>query len=607
MRAVGFVTGGLVAAILATVAAHEACAQSAGATIALGEPIAARIGDDAPRLGQVPFLVFRFDAVAGDRYLVTAHAEGFSPYLRVGRNVAGITDYLLIGGNHGLGTTAAHLFVPEESGEYVVVVHGEEGGTGDFTLAIDPARPATESLTLGEPAVGALESTAVHRFPGVVGQEVVITARSSEFDTVLEVGTIDEAGDFIPVASDDDGAGGTDSRLYFTPPASGEYALRVREYAAGEGGGYAVLVAPEPARAAPTPMEPGVHAGGALTVASPRDDEGWPFAEWTLPGEVGTRYRIDLWSNDFDTRLAAGRLDGSRFVETATNDDASSSDLGPTDSRLIVRGEGRPIVLRVHAWSVDERGEYTLLATPLPDPIMTAVVTPTTIGASVTGELTHTDALLPSGESYREYVFPASAGRRVDIALTSDDFDTYLEVGIGTGDALARLASNDDGYGNPNTTDSRLVFTAPATSDYTIRVRPWAAGETGRYALILTEPPPPPATRRIAVDGVAVRDLITDADPRLDGGPPFHGWTFEARTGESFAIELTSADFDAVLHVGRFVNGQFVELASNDDFAGGTDARVDFTARESGEYVIRARPYSDGAAGYYSLTVRREP
>lgn len=606
MRAVTTVAGTLLAAALSGFATGGASAQVAAERVTPGQRIETRIGDDAPRLGGIPFRSFRFDATAGERYLVVARSDAFPPYLRIGQNVSGITDYVLIGGDHGLGAGAAHLFAPGETGEYLIVVHGEEGGTGEFTLSVEPVRPASEPLAIGVAEVGALDLEAFHRFSGVAGQEVVITARSSELDVVLDIGTVDEYGDFVTIASDDDGAGGTDARLYFIPPSTGEYVLRVREYSAGGGGGYAILAAPPVPRPAPTPFLPDALVGGDLTDESPADDDGQPFAEWTLDVERDARYRIDLWSNDFDTRLAVGRLEGSRFIESASNDDASTSDLGPTDSRLVVRGDGRPVVLRVSGFSNDGRGAYSLRATRLPDALSAPTVATTAVGSTVQGEITDIDALLPSGHSYQEYRFSATAGQRIDVALSSDQFDAFLVIGLGTGPSMAELVSNDDGYGNPNSTDSRIVFTPPASGEYTIRVRTWEPGEIGRYTLSLAELPPPRADRRIDPDGPAVQELITDADERLPDGAPFHAWSFIAQSGEGFTIDLSSDDFDTVVSVGRVVNGEYLEIANNDDLGNGTDSRVTFTAAEAGEYTIRVMSFSGTGRGNYTLAVRRE-
>ena len=70
-----------------------------------------------------------------------------------------------------------------------------------------------------------------------------------------------------------------------------------------------------------------------------------------------------------------------------------------------------------------------------------------------------------------------SAGERVVINMKSDEFDSYLEV-LGVDGTV--LVSNDDGGSG---TDARLVFRAPAVSDYKIRARGYDNDDSGAFVL----------------------------------------------------------------------------------------------------------------------------
>ncbi len=566
-----------------------------------------RITESDARLAGAPFRAFQFDAVAGRRYRVAMRSAEFPAYLRIGRNVGGITDYIRIGGNHGLDAGAALLLEAEETGSYLVVAHGASGETGAFSLTVDEtSADVARRLYLGNAELGALAGESLHPFEGTAGEEVVITVRSSEFDTVLEVGR-DVGGRFLALESNDDGAGGTDSRVYFTPDASGEYIARVREYSDGAGGGYAILLSTPPDLPDPTELTPGTPADGEITDANPTNDEGIPFADWSFEAVEGARYRIELRSAAFDTYLVVGQLAGSRFDEIESNDDAGGSGLGPTDSRLIFRADtGGERIIRVRPFGLEERGPYTLEVTQLPPAPSTAAGGSITTGTSIEGELTDADAILVSGEMHQEWRFTAQSGERFDIALSSGDFDTNLVVGRGSGREMTPLGRNDDGYDQPSATDSRLLFTAPTAGDYTIRVTSFGPGATGRYRLSLAAgPPPPPAVdRQLDIDAPR-SDVLAINDYRLDDGAPFHDWRFDASAGETYVVDLASPDFDAYLEVGRVVDGAFRELGSNDDFGGGTDSRVEFTAIAGGEHVIRARPLFADGFGAYTVTIRR--
>lgn len=80
--------------------------------------------------------------------------------------------------------------------------------------------------------------TKVHPVRLEVGAVYIINARSQQFDTLLKVE--DKQGKFL--AQDDDGGDGTNSRLEFAPPASGEYRLIITTYAPQATGSYSLEV-----------------------------------------------------------------------------------------------------------------------------------------------------------------------------------------------------------------------------------------------------------------------------------------------------------------------------------------------------------------------------
>ncbi len=63
--------------------------------------------------------------------------------------------------------------------------------------------------------------------------------RSGDFDTYLAISAAE--GEFSAVVEDDDGLGqGTDPRLNFTLPATGDYVVRARPYAPDTKGLYSI-------------------------------------------------------------------------------------------------------------------------------------------------------------------------------------------------------------------------------------------------------------------------------------------------------------------------------------------------------------------------------
>jgi hypothetical protein len=82
----------------------------------------------------------------------------------------------------------------------------------------------------------------VYSFSGVAGQQISVLARSTQIDTYLRL--LDASGAVI--AFNDDGAGGTDSRLpaagVFTLPAAGTYRVEITAFTINDTGGYTLLV-----------------------------------------------------------------------------------------------------------------------------------------------------------------------------------------------------------------------------------------------------------------------------------------------------------------------------------------------------------------------------
>lgn len=82
-------------------------------------------------------------------------------------------------------------------------------------------------------------------------------------------------------------------------------------------------------------------------------------------------------------------------------------------------------------------------------------------------------------------------------------------------------------------------------------------------------------------------------------------YTYTGRRGERIRVTLRSKDFDAYLNVGRTNGASFESLDTDDDGAGGTDARVELTLPQDGTYSIRANTLNAGDTGGYTMAVER--
>ena len=422
------------------------------------------------------------------------------------------------------------------------------------------------------------------------GQRFEAIMRAGEFDAFLEVF---HQGESESLASDDDGLGeGTDSRLRFTAGRAGNYVLRARTLAGVEGGSYSLALGERPPAGRP-PRPSGIRVGqtvqGALTARDPETDEGQAYDAFSFRAHAGDRFAIDLISDAFDPVVRVGRMQNGAFAELAMNDDTLETGL---NSRLIFTAvDGGEYVIRATPLVAGGEGAYSLALAPGPElPAAQAIE----IGGSVEGALSEDDSKGESGTAADAYRFSGREGQRVRIDMSSDDFDTYLEL-FDAGHVS--LAEDDDG--GPEGTNSRLTFTLPSTGDYFIEARAFTEA-TGGYALSISEVEPEKAPEDLPF-GSTIQGEVSETDSADSDDRRFDAYAFRGVAGQRVQAIMRSGDFDTYLQIGR-AGAEFEALASDDDGLGeGTDSRLSYTLPEDGDYVLRASPLGAGDDGLYSL------
>ncbi len=190
---------------------------------------------------------------------------------------------------------------------------------------------------------------------------------------------------------------------------------------------------------------------------------------WSFAGESGDQITIRMRSSDFDSYLALFGPDDRYLI----SDDDSGGGLNSRIDRFVLPSSGIFNIVAMSYWD-DTGGDYTL-------------------------ELERTDSgrsideigggSLEYGDTVRErlniwtgdvWTFSGEAGDRVSIRMSSNDFDTYLDL---WGPDLKRLThSDDDGGGTNSFIDN---FALPLSGTYNIVARGFSAGETGEYSLSL--------------------------------------------------------------------------------------------------------------------------
>ncbi|HEX8690820.1 MAG TPA: PPC domain-containing protein [Longimicrobium sp.] len=367
--------GAALAATLAPLLASPARAQTPQ-PIRVGQTVSGSLAESDPALSERGrFKVYRFDARKGQRLVATMRSEAFDAFLTVARSVGGITDAFKTDDDRGGGTDARVRFVVPEDGQYLLVAQSlAEEGVGAYTLALETAPEPTTAqareVRLGQTVTGALaETDAILEdddtfydtwvISARAGQRLLIEMKSDSFDTFLSFGRM-EGDEFNATGTDDDGGDDTNSRLRVTVPENGEFQIRANSMGTATGP-YTLTVTerpPPPPAPAPRPITVGQEVNGELTDEDAAMEDDSYYDLYAFEGRAGERLRITMRSDEFDTFVAFGRMEGGSFSEISSNDDGGDDG---TNSQLEVTlpAAGRYVV-RANSLSGGNTGKYTL-------------------------------------------------------------------------------------------------------------------------------------------------------------------------------------------------------------------------------------------------------
>lgn len=224
-----------------------------------------------------------------------------------------------------------------------------------------------------------------------------------------------------------------------------------------------------------------------------------------------------------------------------------------------------------------------------------------TPGGAVRGELSTSDARLGDGSFYDCHALQTRSGRRYRVEMRAGAFDAYMALGQGTGCGWREAESDDDSAGG---TDSRIDFTGDGRI-WSVRANSLSAGQTGAYTLTFAELGGAPAPRGGAAIafGETVHGALVSGDLMAEDDSFYDCFTFSGRAGQRAVVEMRSGEFDTylALHSGGYCAG--AALATDDDGAGGTNSRLDFTLPRDGVYTIRANSLGAGETGRYGLSL----
>ena len=472
-----------------------------GRLIRVGETVAGAIEPSDPTWGgNGRFDAYRFQANAGDRILILLSSADFDPYLVVGHESGGIFDPLAQNDDAGNELNSRIRFTAPRTGTYRILAQAyDETGLGAYQLSLQPFVPSpveTTPLAVGAPVEAYLDEEDnydedeeshydEYAFQAQAGRRYAITMSSEEFDSYLVLGT--GSGEAIEeITSNDDSGTGYDSRILFTPEASGTYTIRARSFGGASSGAYSIRIAEAapPGPLAVTPLTLGRTVNGTLSESDQVADDGSYFDVYSFSGRQGERVEIVMRSDHVDSYLEVGEpaASGEDFFAEFSDDDSG----GNLDARIRMTlprtGEYQ---VRAYALYADDTGDYTIelrenrSAPPATQPIR--------IGQTVRGTIDAGDPTLDDESHYELYTFEGRAGQEIRIILRSDDFDAFLQFGAWDGENVDVTYTDDDSAGGVGGLDSMLELDLTETRTYAIMANTVYGGEQGEFTLTVEE------------------------------------------------------------------------------------------------------------------------
>lgn len=339
-----------------TLKLEEGPAPLASKPIAIGDEVEGELSsDDSDNDDGQRADIYSFTATAGQRVEITLDASDFDAYLELfgpdGSSLGEDDD----GGDEGTNSRLVRTLA--DAGTYTVQARAlSDDGVGAYTLKLTEAAPAPTpgAIAFGQTIQGEIKEDggrddegrayAAYRFSGQEGARIQAIVRSGDFDAFVQIGRASDEWEVL--ASDDDGLGeGTDSRLTFKLPETGEYELRASPLGGGEKGLYSIELLDKGPQPLPGSILIGASARGTLSENDAVTDEAVFYDAYRITVAAGDKLNVTLVSNDFDALVEILREKSDGEFESIATDDDSLSD---THAKI--------------EWSVERAGVYEICA-----------------------------------------------------------------------------------------------------------------------------------------------------------------------------------------------------------------------------------------------------
>ena len=553
---------------------------------------------------------------------------GFGSLLDPFVRVIGPTGVLVADDDGGVGFNARLVFTPTITGNYTVFA-GESGdnGTGTYRLTVeaDDFRSTLEGNgALGALSVGATGATGTINYIGdrdlfavtlnagtqyFIDLEGAPTTQGTLTDAFLR-GVHDAAGTLLSGTADDDGGVGANSRMIFTPTATGSYFISAGGYF-NEIGTYRVFVRPDDWRSTADGIGPsGLVAINSLGSTGNIDYVGdQDLFRVTLT--AGTQYFIDLEGVPTNQgTLVDGFLRGiydpagALLVNTADDDGGVGRNARVvftptvTGTHMVAAGgfDTNLGFYRLFARADDFRSTFEGVGA-------TGSVALGAVGATGTINYVGDQDLFSVGLTLGTQYFVELEGSPSGQGTLGDSFLRGIYNSAGT---LLPSSSDDDGGVGAN---SRVVFTPTTTGTFFVAAGGYST-YTGSYRLKVGAD-----DFRSTYDGIGSSGLVTVNGSGTTGVVNFADdldlMRVTLAAGTQYYIDLEGAPTGQGTVADTFLRGIFntsgilIDGLADDNSGVGTNSRVVFTPTVAGTYSIAAGA-AGGGTGTYKLNVRAD-
>ncbi len=198
----------------------------------------------------------------------------------------------------------------------------------------------------------------------------------------------------------------------------------------------------------------------------------------------------------------------------------------------------------------------------------------------VEGELRRGDDTRDEDQYADTFEIEAEGGERAVIILSSENFDTFLQLTTPAGEVI----ENDDAFGT-GTSIIRTLLSEPGT--YEVTATSYGSDETGVYELVIM-------TEDAESEATVTEGRLTGKGPRE--------FTIEGEAGQRVSLTLTSEDFDTLVRL----LGSDGLIAENDDASGanaGTNSQLETVLPASGEYQVEVDSFAGMEEGAFELSI----